>query len=248
MNFTISNLAYGKNVLNTIFKYMQDNKIYRLQFDEVKSLKTQKQLGFIFGGVIKALLQYFSNIGYDFTPEQIKEWLYEEIGTRETIYLPNGKEKQIIKTLSGMSKIDASNFIFQLITFVDTSEALEDFILPPDLRYCWTNHINSTMFEEIQKITFPEKSEAYLRHQRKLTCIHCGRKGGQVHHIKRGSGLGKKNPDWFTIPVCEKCHVPYLHSTVGEVQFLKEISNTIGGLDIELFCKLSFYMWMYNYN
>lgn len=248
MNFTISNLAYAKSVLNTVFKHMQDGKIYRLQFDEVKSLKTQKQLGFIFGGIIKALLQYFSNIGYDFTPEQIKEWLYEEIGTRETIFLPNGKEQRIIKTLSGMTKKQASDFIYKLLCFIDSSDALDDFVLPPDLRYCWTHNIDGKLIEEIQQFNFPEKSEYYLKHIRKLTCIRCGHKGGEAHHIKRNSGLGKKNPDWFTIPICEKCHVPYLHSTVGEPQFLKEISNTIGGLDIELFCKLSFYMWMYNYN
>ena len=27
-----------------------------------------------------------------------------------------------------------------------------------------------------------------------------------------------------------------------------EISNTIGGLDIELFCQLQYYMWIHNYN
>lgn len=247
MNFTITNRAFAKSVLNTIGNQVQDGKIYRVSFDEVKSLKTQKQLGFIFGGIIKALRMYFDRLGYDFTPEQIKEWLYEEIGVRETIFLPNGKQKTIIKTLSGMSKIDASNFIFQLLTFIDTSDALEDFILPPDLRYCWTNHIDGAMIEEMQQMTFPEKSEAYLKHQRQLTCIRCGRKGGQAHHIKRGSGLGKKNPDWFSIPICEQCHVPYLHSKVGEPAFLEEIKNTIGGIDIELFCRLSYFMWWNNY-
>ena len=247
MNFTISNQQYAKNVLNTIYKNIESGKIYRVSFDEVKQMKTQKQLGFIFGGIIKALRMYFDRLGYEFTPEQIKEWLYEEIGVSETIFLPNGQQRQIKKTLSAMSKKDASDFIFQILTFIDKSDALEDFILPPDLRYCWTNHIDASLIDEVQQFTFPEKSEYYLRHIRSLTCIRCGRRGGQAHHIKRGSGLGKKNPDWFTIPICEECHVPYLHSKVGEPAFLEEIKHTIGGLDIELFCQLSYLMWWNNY-
>lgn len=247
MNFTITNRAYAKSVFNTLYKQIEDNKKYRLKFEEVKSLKTQKQLGFIFGGVIKALNIYFGRLGCEFTPEQIKEWLYEEIGTSEILFLPNGTQKQIKKTLSGMTKKEASDFIFKLISFIDTSEALEDFILPPDLRYCWTHQIDEQMLEEVHQFNFPEKSENYLKRQRQLTCIRCGRKGGEVHHIKRSSGLGKKNPDWFTIPICSQCHVPYLHSTVGEPAFLNEIKNIIGGLDIELFCKLSYYLWFYNY-
>lgn len=248
MNFTITNQAFAKSVLNTIFKNIQDGKAYRLTFEEVKQMKTQKQLGFIFGGVIKSLQMFFSRLGYDFTPEQIKEWLYEEIGTSETLYLPNGSQRTVKKTLSGMNKREASDFIFRLIQFVDTSEALQDFILPPDLRYCWTHQIDGKLIEEIQQFNFPEKSESYLKHQRKLTCIRCGRKGGEVHHIKRGSGLGKKNPDWFSIPICPECHVPYLHSKVGEPYFLKEIQNTIGGLDIELFCQVAFFLWWNNYS
>jgi hypothetical protein len=247
MNFTISNKAYAKNVLNTLYKFVEDGKNYHLQFEEIKSLKTKKQLGFIFGGVIKAICMYFSRIGYDFTPAQIKQWLYDEIGVTETLYMPNGAKKQIIKTLSGMSKREASDFIYRLILFVDTSEALIDFILPPDLRYCWTNNIDIKLLEDVQQYQqYPVLSEYYLKHQRKLTCIRCGKKGGEVHHIKKNSGLGKKNPDWFTIPICRECHT-YLHSTVGEPTFLNEIKNTIGNIDILTFCKMCYYMWFNNY-
>lgn len=247
MNFTISNKAYAKNVFNTLYKQIQDGKIYRIKFEETKDLKTKKQLGFIFGGVIKALSLYFSRIGYDFTPEMIKEWLYSEIGVTDTFYLPNGVQKSYIKTLSTMTKKETSDFIYRLITFIDTSEALSDFILPPDLRYCWTNHLDGGLVDRVLQEVYPQTNEYYLKHIRKLTCIRCGCKGGEAHHIKRGSGLGRKNPDWFTIPICHKCHVEYLHSTVGEENFLREIKPIIGGLDIELFCKILYYMWLNNY-
>ena len=35
--------------------------------------------------------------------------------------------------------------------------------------------------------------------------------------------------------------------TEEEENFLKEIKNVIGGLDIELFCRLLYHMWLNNY-
>lgn len=247
MNFTVTNKGYAKTVFNTLLNKVQDGKIYRITFEETKSLKTKKQLGFIFGGVIKALCLYFSRIGYDFTPDMVKEWLYSEIGVVDTFYLPNGVQKSYIKTLSNMTKKETSDFIFKLITFIDTSEALSDFILPPDLRYCWVNHIDSALVDKVLLEVFPRHSESYLNHIRKLTCIRCGAKGGQAHHIKRGSGFSRKNDDWFTIPLCNKCHIEHLHNGVGEPYVLNEIKPIIGGLDIELFCKIMYYMWQHNY-
>jgi hypothetical protein len=246
MNFTIYNPKYAQNILNTINNKIQPNKVYKISFEEVKQLKTKKQLGFIFGGIIKALCLYFERLGYNFSPSQIKEWIYSEIGISDSLFLPNGKKVTIVKTLSGMTKNEASEFICKLIMFIDSSEALVDFILPPDLRYCWVNHISEKTINNIKEFNFSYKSELYLKHQRNLTCIRCGAKGGQAHHIKLGSGLGRKNPDWFSIPICPKCHY-YLHSSVGEPNFLNEIKFITGNLDIKTFCKIAYYLWLCNY-
>lgn len=245
MNFTITNKAYAKSIFSTLYKMVVDNKIYRLSFEEAASIKTKEQLGFIFGGIFKALRLFFQNYGYNFTHEQIKEWIYDEVGTKEIITLPNGRQKELNKTLSKMSKREASEFIFRVLEFIDTSEALQDFILPPDLRYCWVNHIDEKMIEDVLQEKWNYKNEHYLRQQRKLTCIRCGRRGAEAHHIKRGSGLGRKNPDWFTIPLCRECHT-YLHSNVGEDNFLNEIKNVTGCLDIEIFCRLAYKFWLTN--
>lgn len=247
MNFTITNKAYAKNIFLKLLLMTGDNSIYRLSFDKIKSTKTKKQLGFIFGGIIKSIVLYFDSLGCNFTAEQIKEWLYDEIGISEMIMLPNGSQKEIRKTLSMMTKRETNDFIFKMFEFIDTSEALKDFVLTPDLRYCWTNHVDEALYEAAKLTKYPEHSEQYLRHQRKLTCIYCGRRGSEVHHIKRGSGLGRKNPDWFTIPMCHQCHIGYLHSQEGEGKVLSEIKNTIGGLDIEVFCRLAYYLWLHNF-
>lgn len=250
MNFTITNKAFAKNIFLKLLNEIDThggNSIYRLSFEKVKSTKTRKQLGFIFGGIIKSIVLYFDSLGYRFTAEQIKEWLYEEIGTAETITFPNGSHKTLKRTLSAMTKQEASYFIFKLFEFIDSSEALRDFVLTPDLRYCWTNHVDVRLYEAVKLSKFPERNEEYLRYQRKLTCIHCGRRGCEVHHIKKGSGLGRKNPDWFSIPLCHDCHIGYLHSQNGEDKLLQQIKRTIGGLDIEVFCRVAYYLWLHNY-
>ena len=245
MNITVYNKEQAKQTFLALFHIMDDDKVYNVTFEELKQFKTKKQLGFIFGGIIKSLCQFFNGYGYNFTPEQIKEWLYQEIGIKETLFLPNGQQKEIIKTLSGMSKKETSDFICNLLQFIDSSETLTDFILPVDLRYCWVNHISEDIIEKLGRAKFPQLDEQYLTYQRKQHCIRCGKIGHQVHHIKSGSGLGKKNPDWFTVPIFKDCH-NYLHHSAGEKNFLKELIY-LKNIDIELLCRVSYFMWKYKF-
>lgn len=244
--FTAENVDKAKAICNHIlFKIKQTNKVYNIYFEENTHPKSKKQLGYLFGGIFEAIKEYFSNMGNSYSYEEIKDWLYDEIGTIEKYYLPNGKEKERVITLSQMSWEEANKFISDVLFFIDESEALQDFVLPPELRYCWTMHITSEQIASAYEATFKSLDEYYLNHQRSLTCIRCGRKGGQAHHIKRGSGLGKKNPDWFSIPICPHCH-NLLHHQIGEEEFLKQIQNTINKLDIKDFCRLSYFRWYFH--
>ena len=246
MDFIISNRAFAKNICAHIAAQVKDGHEYELSFNEIRKNKTNRQRKYIFA-VFEAISKHFTNLGSPFfTKEIVKDWIYSELGLNETVYLPNGKKVYTGKSLSTMTVDEAADFIGRLLIFVDTSDVLENFVLPPYLRYCWTLHVSDEQVEKAYKTEFPQKSEDFLRWQRSLTCIRCGRKGGEVHHIKQGSGLGRKNPDWFTIPLCSQCHVPYLHSTVGEMNFLKEIAHTINGLDIQTFCRLNYLRWLYH--
>lgn len=246
MNFTVTNKTYGKNVCSHINANIQDSKIYRISFEEIKQLKTLEQLGYIFGGLFKAIQKFFSNLGHDYSVELIKEWIYYEIGVREFVYLPNGKQKEVIKTLSQMSKKEASEFINKVLFFIDESECLQDLVLPPELRYCWALHIEFADIENAYQVPLPDKDKHFLGYQAQQTCIRCGKKGVQVHHIQQGSGYAKKNPDWFSLPVCYDCHIQHLHSDVAEKNFLKEIKPIIGGLDIQDFCRLNYQRWYWH--
>ena len=55
MNFTCSNEQYLKNVLKTCLNAYEKDSIVNVSYEVLKQQKTLKQLGFIFGGLIKAI-------------------------------------------------------------------------------------------------------------------------------------------------------------------------------------------------
>lgn len=244
--------------------------VLNVSYEPVEKTKSKEQLGFIFGGIIKALLAYFKALGFnDYTPEIIKTWLYYETGVFDKKMLPDGSYKEIVKTLSGMNKKEASEFINKALNFIEHSPVLNGangyraFILTPELRYCWTRNVDDDFKLSVYEENFKERDESYLRYQRSLTCIYCGSKGGEAHHIKTApagaivsadeagtialrqgsSGLGRKNPDWFTIPVCNNCHIPIIHGK----DFMEDLKAVLNGLDIETFCRCCYYKYLYHY-
>ena len=63
MQTTIYNKIIMLNAIQSIAKSYKSEKHYRLTFEEIKQEKTLKQLGYIFGGLIKALNNYQNEIG-----------------------------------------------------------------------------------------------------------------------------------------------------------------------------------------
>ena len=239
-----------KKVLGHILGQYKAGTVLNISYEPVQKPKSREQLGFIFGGLIKALLIYFNSLGFeDYTPDIIKTWLYYETGVFDKKILPSGERREIIKTLSGMNSKEASDFINKALNFIEHSPILNGtngvrpFVLTPELRYCWTRNVDEDFKVSVYGEEFKERDEAYLRHQRSLTCIYCGGRGGEAHHIKDGSGLGRKNPDWFTIPVCNNCHVPIMHGK----DFMEGLKAVLNGLDIETFCRCCYYKWLYHY-
>ena len=245
MNFTVSNKEYLKKVLGHILAKYREKSIVNISFEEVKKTKTKKQLGFIFGGIIKALISYFNSLGYDYDTNIIKYWLYYSCGVYDEKQAPDGSIIYMPVTLSQMDIKQASDFINRVIYFIDTTPILKGdkdnrgFCLTPDLRYCWARGVSGFEINEALEEKKPQLDESYLRYQRGKNCIYCGGLGNEVHHIKRGSGLGRKNPDWFTIPLCGRCH-KLLHDEIGEAEFLRGLSGVLNGLDIKEFCALCY--------
>tara|TARA_Y100000310_G_C20430049_1_gene691028 strand:+ start:423 stop:716 length:294 start_codon:yes stop_codon:yes gene_type:complete len=73
-----------------------------------------------------------------------------------------------------------------------------------------------------------------LRFIASLSCCACGGRGGVVpHHLlrvgDRPKGMGRKNEDRWTIPMCFRCHA-VLHARGDEAAYLDE--HGIAGPDL----------------
>lgn len=233
MDFTCSNKAYLKNILNDAYRSYKDGTIWRISYEEIKQEKTLKQLGFIFGGLIKALIRFFDNLGYHYDAFMIKDWLYQECGLTESITLPNGKQITYLKTLSSMTKSEAAKFIDDIIGFIDSSPIFEGFILPPELRYSWTHNIDKHKLEVMRNADINNFDSSYLIYQTKQTCIKCGARGGMVYHLKKPYAK-----DFLTIPLCAKCYDDV--NTRGESYLKDDIKAVLNGLNLEDFCLLAY--------
>lgn len=235
MQTIVSNKSELTNIARYCISEMKTGKTYSISFEEIKSNKTAKQLGFIFGGLVSALQSFYKDTeGEIFEKDVIKELLYDEIGIDSIMYLPTGKKVVYKKSLSKMTKEEASEFINRCIDWIDLNT---ECVLPIGLRYLWTAYISDEEIENLLKRRFPETDELYLAQLRKLHCLGCGKPATEVHHIREGVfAAGKKNYDYMTIPICQNCH-RLLHN-LGEKSFIKGLANVTNGMSIEVFCKL----------
>lgn len=236
MDFTCSNEVYLKNILGDILRQYKDGAIYRISYEEIKQEKTLKQLGFIFGGLVKAPIRFFDNLGYQYEPYMIKDWLYSECGLTQCITLPNDKQVTYLKTLSSMTKAEAADFIENIITFIDSSPIFEDFVLPPELRYSWTHNIDKDKLALIRAASINNFDSNYLLYQSKQTCIKCGARGGMVYHLKR-----TYTKDYLTIPLCAKCYDDV--NTRGESYLKTDIKAVLNDISLEDFCMLAYHYY-----
>ena len=236
MNFSCSNEQYLRNVLNDCLRSYQYGTTVNVSYEVIKQTKTIKQLGFIFGGLIRAIRRFFQNAGYDLPVYVLKEWLYQQCGVYELQTLPNGQTFESNKTLSEMTKKEASDFIEKVICFIDYSDIFDGFILPPELRYCWTHNIDAEKLQTIKAFSFPNFDSSYLLHQSKLTCIRCGARGGMVYHLNRA-----QKRDYNSVPLCANCYDRAL--THGESFLIKDIKSVLNGISIDDFCLYAYYLY-----
>lgn len=239
MNFTCSNEKFLRNVVGDLLRNYEKDSTVNISYEVVKKAKTLKQLGFIFGGLIKAISRYFDGLGYSFPPYVLKCWLYKECGVYKTETLPNGETFDSSKTLSEMTKQEASKFIEDVIYFIDSSDIFSEFVLPPDLRYCWTHNVDAEKLQKIKERPFGNFDGSFLLHQAKLTCIRCGARGGMVYHLPRA-----QKRDLLSLPLCAHCF-DYA-DTHGETALIRDIKGILNGLSIEDFCLYAYYLYRKN--
>lgn len=74
------------------------------------------------------------------------------------------------------------------------------------------------------------KSRKYLEWVSEQPCIYCGH-DSQAHHLRinvLGAGMGKKAPDYFTLPVCYTCHADCHNGKIDKETQMRWCLQTIG--------------------
>ena len=244
MNVTVSNLEHLKNIFNHIAAIIKQNKTVNIEFSQVKKYKTLKQLGFIFGAIISNLqVYYYDCTGENWAIDDLKEMIYWELGIYQPKMLPNGASYFVGRTLSKMDINEATDFINNLLNWVDNST---DCILSPDVRYTWLHNIDDNYIRNIELLSqkWNKKQPEYLSYLRKSFCINCGIWGCEAHHLRGGeqSGTALKSPDYLALSVCNKCHSEVAHKS--EKQLTENLKHILNGLSLETFCKLCFYRYL----
>lgn len=85
-----------------------------------------------------------------------------------------------------------------------------------------------------------KRQKQHLERIANLPCVLCGDYGVQVHHIREGVGMGQRQSDFLTIPLCPPCHTGStgVHGDKSMMRIHKEselslLAKTIESLQLE---------------
>lgn len=247
-------VAYNKKQLEIavkdIFQKFEEHQELKISYDKPFKDKTREQLGFFFGALVKSIKLFFKEQGVTYSSENIKENFYQAVSIMDESFLKhvrkfNGTEYTVPKRLSEMSIDEATLFIDRCIYLCDNSKCFCDLVLHPSIRYTWVKKIKQDDLYNMRDTTLPREDREYLEHNRKQSCIWCGRSNNsEVHHLKEVglTGISFKSDDWLTIPLCHDCHINQLHQK-GKDEFLKDMSWITKHIDLVDFCKIKYMKW-----
>lgn len=247
-------IAYNERQLDVILKDMYDkfNKFGSLQVEYQKPFKdmTVKQLGYIWGGLIESVIDFFDEQGNHFDEITVKENFYSGASylddrLKKTVRRFNGETVEIPLRMSEMSAEQASIFIDKCLYLIDNAKCFAGLVLRPELRYTWIRHISKDDLFNLKNAVFPREDKLYLEHLRKQHCICCGiANQSQVHHLKVAglSGTAYKSDDVYTLPLCQSCHISLTHGQ-GQNELIKALHWIVKYMPLEDFCRLNYLRW-----
>lgn len=250
MKTTVTNDRQFEIVMSDIYSKYREYKELSVDYGKPYKEKSLKQLGFIFGGIIDSVIDYYKELGEAYEVNEVKENFYSATSylderLRKKVRRFNGDEFVVPKRLSEMNLEEASLFIDRCIYLLDHSKNFKDMILRPELRYTWVRNIEQYDLDQLRNCIFPRLDSAYLEHTRKQACIWCGRlNNSEVHHLKIAgqTGTAYKADDWLTVPLCHDCHVGCLHQR-GEEAFNNALSWITKYISMIDFCKIRYNKW-----
>lgn len=235
-------------IVSDLYNRFDEWKSMNIIYEKTSAPKTIKQTGFIFGAIIRGLVDTFNDPSKD--EDFFKNTFYLACAKQypdfnRRIITLFGDVKDMPLTLSQMNKEQTSKFIDFVLRLVRTSEYFQDVKLHPSIYYSWVNHITDETLEGLNGLQLPTRCQEYLDFQRDKACIWCGKgQGVEAHHLRnlQDGGVALKPPDWQTIPLCHDCHIGQLHSK-GVEAFLNDTRWITSKISLEDFCKLEYLHW-----
>ncbi len=249
MKTTIYNDRQLEAVMTDLYNQYRANGCLFVDYGKPYKDKTLKQLGYIFGGLIDSVIEYYEGLGEKWDVNDVKENFYSatsylEESLRKKVRRFNGDEVVVPKRLSEMNLEEASLFIDRCVYLIDHAKNFADMVLRPELRYTWIRNITGQDLYNISRSPLPRHDRLFLEHTRKQACIWCGKTtGSEAHHLKEAneSGVAYKADDWLTVPLCPDCHRMY--HTGGKGNFLSDIGWLTKYVSLNDFCKMRYLKW-----
>lgn len=246
-------IAYNDRQLETIITdiYDQFNKNKSLQIEYRKPYKDKsvRQLGYIFGGLVDSVIEFYEYFGTKWNEEDVMDNFYNGAAYLDDRLIRkinrfNGEQYEAPKRLSSMDMEEASIFIDKCLLLIDNAKCFQGLTLRPELRYTWIRHIKKDDIDQLRFAKFPRNDKEYLEHIRKQHCIWCGKNNGiEAHHLKIAgeSGTAYKADDWLALPLCTSCHREYHQK--GQEAFNQALSWITKYISLTDFCKINYLKW-----
>lgn len=250
MKITVYNPKQLDIVIRDMLNRFDEYHSLAVSYDKPFKDKTLKQLGYIFGGLIDSVIDFYKEQGVTLTQEDVKENFYQACSKLDESLVKNvrrfnGEFYQVPKRLSEMSVEEAGVFIDKCIFLIDNAKPFKDLVLHPSLRYTWIRHISDSDILQIRNLQYPRTSPEYLAHTRTQACLCCGRMNNtEVHHLKLvgETGTGYKADDWLCIPLCRECHIEELHQH-GQQTFYQNFEWITKYITLVDFCRMRYLRW-----
>ena len=251
MQITAQNLRQLDVIIRDMYDRFSRYAGLAISYDKPFKDKTVRQLGYIFGGLVGSVIDFYKGQGIDWDEDDVKENFYQacsKIDERllRNIHRFNGEVYQVPKRLSIMSLEEASIFIEKCLWLIDNAKCFKGLVLHPSLRYTWIRHVTADELQRANEFRFPRSCPEYLAHTRHEACLCCGiMNRSEVHHLKLNgeSGTGYKADDWLTIPLCHDCHIAELHQH-GQKSFYENFEWITKYIDLVDFCRLRYIRWL----
>lgn len=249
MNITIYNDKMLEVAVQDMCRTFNEYGELALTYGKPYKDKSLDQLGYVFGGLISAIIEFYKQRGEVWEVDAVKENLYSGASylderLRKTITRFNGESYTVPKRLSEMDRETASLFIDRVLYLIDNAKCFKGLYLHPSLRYTWVRHITPDDLQQLRFVELPAKDKEYIAFEHKEPCLWCGRSDNiQVHHLKElgYSGEALKAPDGLTIPLCASCHTRY--HTAGKAEFEKAMAWITKYISMVDFCKIRYQKW-----